>query len=143
MKPERRLVAAFALSLPLWCTGAFPSEALGAEPPGRCTAVRVPADSQDVTCVLDPATLGQPLRFVAAFAGSHDDTRLKLDATLDGEPLTCADGSRTSLFAEDGEVHLDCRFRAVAAKNSGAPPVLKVALTVHHAQFVSSSLAPE
>jgi hypothetical protein len=143
MKPERRLVAAFALSLPLWCTGALPSEALGAEPPGRCTAVRVPADSQDVTCVLDPATLGRPLRFVAQFAGSHDDTRLRRDATLDGEPLACVDGSNTSLFAEDGIVHLDCRFRPVARPGPGSASVLKVALTVNHAQFISSSVAVE
>ena len=117
-----------------------PDDASAAEPVARCTAVRVPTDSQDVTCVLDPTVVGRPLRFVAEFGGSHDDTKLSLVATLDGEPLTCGAGSRTDLFAEDGIVHLDCRFRVVAPAAGTIRPVLRIALTVHHAQYASSSV---
>ncbi len=125
------------------CIVVLPASAT-AETAGRCVAVRVPTDSQDVTCPLDPSTIGRPLRFVAEFAGSHDDTRLTLAATLGGEPLTCAEGSRTTLFAEDGVVQLDCRFRVAKPVSDGAAlPPLKVTLTVHHAQYVSASLEAE
>ena len=102
-----------------------------------CSARPVPTDSQVVTCTVDRSMAGRPLRFEARFVGSHDDTRIRLDATLDGAPLTCGVGSRTSLFAEDGEVGLDCRF---VAPGSDAAAVLEVALTVHHAQYVSASV---
>ncbi len=131
-------IAALALGLLL-----FAPEAHG-DSAGSCTAVRIPTDSQDVTCALDPSSVGRPLHFVAGFGGSHDDTKITLDATLDGAPLTCEEGSKTSLFAEDGMVQLDCRFRVVAAPSGPAvPALLKVALTVHHAQYVSSSLDDE
>ena len=114
-----------------------PMAAFAAGPAGRCTAVPVPTDSQDVTCALDLTAVGRPLRFVAEFGGSHDDTKISLVATLDGEPLTCKAGSKTDLFAEDGIVHLDCRFELVARTGH---PVLRVALTVNHAQYVTSSV---
>ena len=140
MKPARHVAAAAAAALMLF-DGTAVSPAGAAEGPARCSAVRVPTDSQDVTCLLDPSMGGKPLRFVAEFGGSHDDTRLKLEATLDGEPLTCGAGSRTELFAEDGVVHLDCRFTAAAGR--GAARVLKVALTVNHAQYVSAGIVGE
>ena len=120
----------------------FPLPAVHAAPAAGCTARAIPTDSQDVTCTLAPSTIGVPLRFVAVFGGSHDDTRIQLEATLDGEPLACDERSKTSLFAEDGIVRLDCGFR-VAARGTTSPPILKVALTVHHAQYVSSSLDRE
>ncbi len=109
--------------------------------PARCIATSVPTDSQDVGCTIDPAMDGRPLRFLAVFGGSHDDTRITLTATLDDQPLTCDSRSKTSLFAEDGEVRLDCGFRAGRVSTAGQ--VLKVALTVHHAQVLSSSLVEE
>jgi len=117
----------------------LPSMPARAAPPTLCVATPVPTDSQDVACTLDPAMRGRPMHFVAQFGGSHDDTRIRLDATLDGEPLTCDDGSKTALFAEDGVVRLDCRFR-VGPTPAGSAARLKVALTVHHAQYLSSSL---
>lgn len=111
-----------------------------AAPVAVCTARAIPTDSQVVTCPIDATATGRPLRFTAVFGGSHDDTRIQLDARLDGEPLACDAGSKTSLFAEDGIVGLDCGFR-VAPRSDGA--TLEVSLTVHHAQFVSASLDPQ
>ena len=121
-----------AVALLLGCGLAHGSSA------GTCTAVPVPTDSQDVTCVVDPAARDRPLHFVAVFGGSHDDTKISLAAVRDGQAIDCDAGSKTSLFAEDGVVQLDCR---VGRATSGpSPTTLKFALTVHHAQFVAASL---
>ena len=125
-------------SLGLAVAGALAS-AKAAEP-SACAARLVLPESQDVRCPLDPSALGRPMRFVAQFTGSHDDTRLGLTATLDGRPLICAPGSRTSLVAEDGEVSLDCRFRIDPRTTQ---PVLEVALSVHHAQYLSAEVVHE
>ena len=72
-------------------TGSTPAAA-----PSPCT-LRLPGHStQEFECRLDPAVAARSLRFKVFFSGSHDDTRATLEATLNGAPLDCADGSKTN-----------------------------------------------
>ncbi len=114
-------------------TGSTPAAA-----PSPCT-LRLPGHStQEFECRLDPAVAARSLRFKVFFSGSHDDTRATLEATLNGAPLDCADGSKTNTEGEDGEVSLDCRF--TVAGNPAAHDVLRVALRWHHAQYMGFEL---
>lgn len=90
-------------------------------------------------CRLQPSASTQHFRFKVNFSGSHDDTRAALEATLDGAPFDCADGSKTNTESEDGEVSLDCRFTVAA--NPAAPAVLVVAVRWHHAQYMGYTLS--
>ena len=134
--PSRRAFARGAL-LVLAAVACGPASAAD---PATCAARSVPTDSQVVTCTFGPSTVRRSVRFVAQFVGSHDDTRLALTATLDGKPLECEAGSTTSLSAEDGQVSLVCRFAVEPAASS---PLLEVALSVHHAQYLSASVVAE
>ena len=96
---------------------------------------------RDIVCPLSAAGSSQSYRFKANFTGSHDDTSASLAATLDGAPLACAQGSKTNLMGEDGEVSLDCRF-AVAPK-AGSQQVLRVMVTYRHAQYTDFELVSD
>lgn len=73
-----------------------------------CEAQSTGGQGMSVQCTLPPGA--QPYRFVAHFSGGHDDTKAVLRPTLDGRPLDCESGSKTRLFAEEGDISLDCRF---------------------------------
>lgn len=106
-----------------------------------CEAPDAAGDQREIRCTLSASTTPQPLRFTANFSGSHDDTMLSMNATLDGAPLTCDAGSRTELMGEDGDVSLICRFTLAA--RAGASHVLAVSLTWRHAQYAGFTLDAE
>jgi hypothetical protein len=81
----------------------------------------------------------QRYRFVARFGGVHDDTMATMKVTLDGDRLECEPGSKTGFDGEEsGEIALECRL--VIDARSNAKPLLQVALTWYHAQYLSAEL---
>src|SRR5262245_61988655 len=94
--------------------------------PWQCESQPAMGDALRVECVLDPAGSAQRYRFRANFSGGHDDTTASMTLTVDGAPLACDAGSKTSLQGEDGDVTLECRFPR--PKTVGASPVLGVLL---------------
>jgi hypothetical protein len=61
-----------------------------------------------------------------------------MTVVLDGKPIECGPGSKTSLTGEDGEVSLVCRLAAVAIPE--APFVLTSVASWSHAQYVGHEL---
>jgi hypothetical protein len=102
-----------------------------------CQTTKETWNSREVTCAIAPSAEQVTYRFAASFTGSHDDTQLELRALLNDQPLTCADGSKTTSMGEDGEVTLECRF-VVAPAQSGAQ-LLKAVLAISHAEYASFS----
>ncbi len=90
-------------------------------------------DSMEVKCPLEPSAAAQRYRFKVNFSGGHDDTKASIAPALNGAPLVCGEGSKTSLFGEDGEVSLECRF-SIAAK-SAAGQAFDVLVSWSHAQY--------
>lgn len=106
-----------------------------------CTQRLPGLGKQEFECRLQPSASTQHFRFKVDFSGSHDDTRAALEATLDGAPFDCADGSKTNTESEDGEVSLDCRFTVAA--NPAAPAELLVAVRWYHAQYMGYTLSTD
>jgi len=90
-------------------------------------------DTLDIKCPLSASGAVQRFRFRVYFSGSHDDTTASLTTTLDGAPLACEKGSKTSLAGEDGEVSLECRFSNTG--KSGTKQLLGVTISWRHAQY--------
>lgn len=90
-------------------------------------------------CPLTAKENGQPLRFKADFAGSHDDTQLSMTLTLDGAPVACSRDSKTWLNGEDGNVSLDCQF--VLGGTAGTKRTLVATVNIWHAQIVAVELS--
>lgn len=99
-----------------------------------CVAQAQTWRSIELTCALPAAAR---YRFAARFSGSHDDTTLALEPTLDGAPLACEAGSRTDSSGEEGDVVLECRFAVADA----AGRALQVRLNWYHASYEGHGLA--
>jgi len=126
-----RAAALLLLCLPgLPCNAAEPQPACEVESPGY--------DSREVSCVIPASPEAQRFEFVVNFSGGHDDTSASMQAALDDRPLGCEENSKTSLFAEDGEVSLYCRLTVAGAPQSAR---LKVAFRWSHAQYTSFAFA--
>jgi hypothetical protein len=137
-------VTIFALALFAWPwlggTDARAGERALAQAPAsvRCDAKALGENGVTFTCPLT-GSRAQRYRFVARFGGVHDDTRATIDVTLDGDRLDCGPGSKTGFDGEEsGEVALECRL-AFDAK-SRTKPVVEVALTWYHAQYMAAEL---
>ena len=129
MRSIAALIAVLAAG-PATAQGKPPCES---QPPGY--------DSHEVKCALSATGAAQRFRFKANFSGSHDDTTASITAVLDGAPLTCQKGSKTSTEGEDGEISLDCRFSI--AGQPGTKRVLSVTVRWRHAQYADFRLEPE
>lgn len=105
---------------------------------GQCESLVSPGDTRDIKCALSASGTVQRYRFRANFSGSHDDTTASMTATLNGSPLVCEQGSKTSLRFEDGDVSLECRFSI--SQTSGTQSVLAVSLLWSHAQYTDFEL---
>jgi hypothetical protein len=123
--PMKRVIAA---SLFLICQA--PAMAAGAV---QCQSQAPGYDSLDVKCPLPASVAAAHYRFKANFSGGHDDTKATITPTLDGAPLACGEGSKISLFGEDGDVSLECRF-SIPAKTAGQP-VFGALVWWSHAQY--------
>lgn len=101
-------------------------------------------DRAELRC---PWPAGAPaLRFDAHFAGSHDDTEATLGASVNGTPLACAAGSKTSIDSsrDEGDVTLSCRLTAPsAAPPNSASAELRIALRWYHARYTGFELRVE
>ena len=98
--------------------------------PGRVT--------REIECRLDPAQVMRRFHFKAHFSGSHDDTTARMEAMLDGIPVACEDGSKTSTEGEDGDVSLECRLSVKGLPD--AKQVLRLKLRWHHAEYTGFDL---
>jgi hypothetical protein len=134
-------MAAFLL---LVLSGGAESAAPGAtaKPDVACEA-RTPeaSDRRDVTCIIAASAADQNLVFRVKFLGSHDDTKLSMTASLNGQPLTCDPGSTMSSRFEDGDINLECRFRVKAA--AGTKQVLEMGIKWTHAQYAEHELVAQ
>jgi hypothetical protein len=97
-------------------------------------------DTMQVQCVLRASDTPRKFRFEVRFLGGHDDTRASLNATLNGQPLTCEEGSRPLIEGlpdeQWGEVSIHCQFSSPGAQE------LKVDVVWSHAQYSEFVLAP-
>lgn len=127
MTPSVRFV--LPLLLALVGMPAVPSRAADGAGDPACTGRSVNPEVESVSCAA--ASTPRPYTITVRFAGGHDDTKASLTATVDDRPYPCADGSKTRLFGEDGEISLFCR---VALPDATGRLDLRVDYT--HAQFV-------
>jgi hypothetical protein len=63
---------------------------------------------------------------------------MSLNATLDGQPLACEEGSKVSSRFEEGDVSLDCRF--TVAQSADSKSVFGIWLVWSHAQHTGFEL---
>ena len=136
--PSARKRAVHCLILPLGA-GALLASGLAFGHP--CEVADSRGDSSDIVCVLHASDAARLYRFRADFSGSHDDTRVWIEATLDGAPVRCEEGSRTLSEAEDGEVTLACRFRLDGP--AGTKRILGVRIAWRHAEPAGFALDQE
>lgn len=98
-------------------------------------------DWREISCAIPAGAAGRQFRFQAMFTGGHDDTSASLAPELDGQAFTCEDGSKLSLFGEDGDVSVHCRFSGAAT--AGKPGRLKVLIKWSHAQYADFEFLAE
>jgi hypothetical protein len=96
-------------------------------------------DRHEYRCPLTASGAEQRLRFKADFSGGHDDTAASIAFTLDGAPLACNQGSKTSLFGEDGDISLECHFALTGPP--GTQRLLGATVKFSHAEFVAVELS--
>lgn len=104
-------------------------------PSDACTVSSPTYDTREVQCQFPKTGHAQKYRLKANFSGGHDDTMARLESFIDNSPLHCDEGSKTDLFAEDGDVSLWCTF-SVAAQSPGSG-VFKATIRWSHAEYVS------
>lgn len=98
-------------------------------------------DWREITCTVPADAQSARFSFRATFTGGHDDTSASIAPELDGKPFGCGNGSKLSLFGEDGNVALFCQFdRALLP---AAPARLKVLIKWSHAEFDDYDFALE
>lgn len=103
-------------------------------PTTACTETATTYETREVQCRI-PAQFAGKLRFKANFSGGHDDTVARLESFWNEAPLTCVEGSKTWLSAEEGDVSLWCDFPAGGQAKDGG--VFKVAFRWSHAEHVN------
>lgn len=133
-----RWIAALAL-IAVHTTAAAEAQVQAAQP--VCSAPALLGDIRNVSCGLVATGSTQRFRFRVTFLGGHDDTKAAIEPSLDGKAMTCDPGSKTSLFGEDGEVSLDCRFSM--ARDAGTRHAFEVAVLWSHAQYKDFAFAAE
>jgi hypothetical protein len=111
--------------------------AVAAAETARCKSSRPQyGDTMQVQCALGASDAPRKFKFEVRFLGGHDDTRASLNATLNGQPVTCEEGSKPQLEGEFGEVSIHCQFSNRDAHE------LKVDVQWHHAQYSEFVLEP-
>jgi hypothetical protein len=124
-------------TLPLLLILIQPLTSVAASPPS-CDTQDTTNDSRDILCVIPTASEARRFAFVANFSGGHDDTSASIQASMDDQPLSCDDDSKMTLFAEDGDVSLYCRFSV--NRNLGRDTHIKVRIHWSHAQYTNFEL---
>lgn len=119
----------FALALYGACTLAQ------AATPLACGSRATGPSAGELTCPLDASPARQQLTFIARFAGVHDDSQAAFRATVDGAPVTCAQGGTMRIEGEQDGDTLSCRF----AVDAGARRLV-VDVLWYHADPVSAQV---
>lgn len=105
-----------------------------------CHTEQVRHDRVEIRCPWPGAA--RRLRFDAHLAGSHDDTTATLAATLNGAPLACAPGNKTSIDGQDeGDVTLSCQLTAPSAATGTME--LRFNVRWYHARYSGFDLRVE
>jgi len=104
-----------------------------------CETQSVNFKKREYRCPLTANGSAQQLRFKATFSGSHDDTQLSMNLSLDGLPVSCDKSSKTWRNGEDGDVSLECNFVFEAA--AGTKKILRATVNVYHAEFVGIKIS--
>jgi hypothetical protein len=104
-----------------------------------CETQSVNFKKREYRCPLTANGSAQQIRFKANFSGSHDDTQLSMNLSLDGLPVSCNKSSKTWLNGEDGDVSLECNFVFDAA--AGTKKILRATVNIYHAEFVGIKLS--
>ena len=104
-----------------------------------CETQSVNFKKREYRCPLTDNGSAQQIRFKANFSGSHDDTQLSMNLSLDGLPVSCNKSSKTWLNGEDGDVSLECNFVFDAA--AGTKKILRATVNIYHAEFVGIKLS--
>lgn len=125
------LAFAFAAGLSACATKApivfSPSEA--------CSVSSPTYDTREVQCQFPKTKFARKFRFKANFSGGHDDTMARLEPFIGNSPLNCDEGSKTHLFAEDGDVSLWCIFSVADPIQGGG--IFKVTIRWSHAEYMN------
>jgi hypothetical protein len=103
-----------------------------------CTETSRAYDRRELSCAIPAASPPVNYRFEAQFSGGHDDTAASLVPLLNGAPWACGEGSKLSLFGEDGDVSLHCSIPAAALDGQAATVVLTVKWS--HAEYAGFDL---
>lgn len=100
-----------------------------------CSTSAPAYDAREVQCQFPKTELARKFRLKANFSGGHDDTAARLEPFVNNSSLNCQEGSKTHLFAEDGDVSLWCIFSvADLVQDDG---VFKVRIRWSHAEYMS------
>jgi hypothetical protein len=130
---KRAWVNIFFLSIVATAGPAYAEDVLA------CETESVNFKKREYWCPLTANGRGQQIRFKADFSGSHDDTQLSMNLSLDGLPVSCSKGSKTWLNGEDGDVSLECHLVLDGA--AGAKRILRATVNIYHAEFVGVKLS--
>lgn len=122
-----------------------------AEAPAAATGVSIKAsacqetdrmmDWREISCAIPADAKLARFHFRAMFTGGHDDTAASIAPELNGQPFACGEGSKLSLFGEDGNVSVHCQFTRTAL--AGAANRLKVLIKWSHAEFADYEFTAE
>lgn len=104
-----------------------------------CDTQSVNFKKREYRCALTANGRDQQIQFKADFSGSHDDTQLSMNFSMDGLPVSCSKSSKTWLNGEDGDVSLECNFVLNGA--AGTQRMLHATVNFYHAEFVAIKLS--
>ena len=99
-----------------------------------CSSQSSGGDLRVFVCPIEVSGQELHFRFKVNFSGGHDDTMASMETSLDGAPLACENGSKTSLMGEDGDVSLECRLSST--DRTGGEHLFQATVSWSHAQYV-------
>lgn len=125
----------FLLSVAAFLSACATKPPTAFSPADACTVSSPTYDTREVQCQFPKTAFAHKLRLQANFSGGHDDTMVRLEPFVGSSPLTCDEGSKTYLFAEDGDVSLWCIFSVANQLKEGG--VFKVTIRWSHAEYMN------
>jgi hypothetical protein len=144
----RGRLGAMAIAAVLGVLSTLETRVAPAQEPRKSKAERVacespppPGNLREIRC---PITMHRPIQhfhFKVNFSGGHDDTSASIAPRMNDGPFTCDKGSKLSLFGEDGDVSLECKFTITAAV--GSVHNFGVAVKWNHAEYTDFQLLAE
>ena len=98
-----------------------------------CELLSPTYDTHEVSCIIAGSSKVRRLQFKAMFSGGHDDTLVSIHPSINDSEIACEDGSKTSAFAEDGDITLKCNLTMNSAEGNNTKA--KIIIRWSHAQF--------